>query len=47
MAKTEPTNQNALTYHISKMSKSWNLENPYNISLRDLLLGKTPLSNNL
>ena len=42
MVRTELTNENAFAYHISKISKSWNLENPYNISLRDLLLEKTP-----
>jgi len=39
--KGEPTNENAFVYHISKISKSWNLNNPYFSSLRDLLLNKS------
>lgn len=38
MAKDELMSENALVFHISKISKSWNLINPYFISLRDLLL---------
>jgi len=41
MVKEELANENALVYHISKISKSWNLNNPYFLSMQDLLLGRS------
>jgi len=41
MSEYNPTNENAFVFHISKISKSWNLKNPYFSSLRDLLLEKS------
>jgi len=41
MANKELTNENALVYYISKISKSWNLDNPYFSSMKNLLLSKS------
>ncbi len=36
------SNINSLVFHISKISKSWNIQSPYPTALRNLLLGNIP-----